>query len=68
MPPLEITYTTVDLTDADAKKFLLFQKYYDLFAILDAKKALDIGFGKVIINIAWGEVQNVVKEEVVYKK
>jgi hypothetical protein len=68
MPPLELTYTTIDLTDEDAKKFLLFQKYYDLFTILETKKALDIGFGKVIINIAWHEVQNVVKEEVVYKK
>ena len=60
--------TQVDLTDEDAAKFLLFQKYYDIFSILDKKCVFEMQFGKVMINMAYGEIQNVVQEEVVYRK
>jgi hypothetical protein len=59
---------TVILTPIDADRFKLFQKYYDLFSILENSKILDIQFGKCTINIAFGQVQNVVKEESVYHK
>ena len=59
---------TVILTPIETDQFIAFQKYYDLFLKLQDTKALEIGFGKCIINIAFGEVQNIVKEEVVYKK
>ncbi len=59
---------TIILTELDAEQFKLFQKYYDVFKAIDNTKALDIGFGKCILNFAFGELQNVVKEEVVYKR
>jgi hypothetical protein len=59
---------TVFLTTEDVDKFVRFQKHYDLFTTLEEKKAFDINFGKVIFNIAFGEVQNIVKEEIVWKK
>lgn len=65
---LTVITTPVLLTDEDARKFLLFQKYYNVFSRLDETKALDIQFGKVIVNFFNGEVSNVVKEEVVYHK
>ena len=65
---LTVITTPVFMTDEDAKKFLLFQKYYLMFAKLDEVKALDIQFGKCILNFFNGEVQNVVKEEIVYRK
>lgn len=59
---------TIILTTEDAEKFKVFQKYYALFNMLIEKGVFNIQFGKCILNIAYGEVQNVVKEEVIYKK
>ena len=59
---------TVFLTQEDVDKFVQFQKHYELFTIMNEKKVFDVGFGKVIFNIAFGEVQNIVKEEIVWKK
>lgn len=58
----------VNLTPFEAESFKRFQKYHHLFSVLEETQALDIQFGKAIINFAFGEVQTVVKEEVVYKK
>jgi 3'-phosphoadenosine 5'-phosphosulfate (PAPS) 3'-phosphatase len=63
-----ILTTPVQMTDEDVRKFLLFQKYYDIFKKLDEAKAFDILYGKVIMNISGGVIQNIVKEEVVYHK
>lgn len=60
--------TTIFLTPEDVDKFVQFQKHYDLFSIMNEKKVFDINFGKVIFNMAFGEIQNIVKEEVVWKK
>ncbi len=59
---------TVFLTDIDAEQFKLFQKNYALFKHMNDTGVFKVGFGKVIFNIAYGEIQNVVKEEVVYKQ
>ena len=59
---------TIFLTPQEADRFLLFQKHYDLLKLMDEKNVWDVGFGKVIFNIAFGEIQNIVREEVVYKK
>ena len=62
-----ILTTPVYLTDEQAKEFLLFQKHYDMFKKIDEAKISDVKFGKVTFNIAFGKIQNIVKEEVVYQ-
>lgn len=56
------------IPDAEAKQFLVFQQHYEVFAAMQEAGALSLGWGKVILNFARGELQNVVKEEVVWKK
>lgn len=59
---------TIILTPIDAEQFKLFQKYYEVFKKLEDTNALTIGFGKVIMNYAFSELQTIVKEEVIFKK
>jgi hypothetical protein len=59
---------TIILSDEDADKFVAFQKHYALFTIMEKAGAFDVSYGKVILNVAGGIVQNIVKEEVVYKR
>jgi len=59
---------TVELTPQDAKDFILFRKYQTLFEQLDKDKTLDLQFGKITLNYAFGELQNIVKEAMVYKR
>jgi hypothetical protein len=60
--------TTIILSPIEATQFIAFQKNYQLFSHLMASGCFDVQFGKVVINIAYGQVQNIVKEEVVWKK
>ena len=60
--------TPIYLTEEDAKKFLLFQKYYDVFTELEKSKAFDIDFGKVTLNIYDRHIQNIVLERCIYKR
>lgn len=59
---------TVILTPVDAEQFKNFQKYYDYFSIMEEQGVFDIKYGKAILNFAQGILQNVVKEEMVYKR
>jgi hypothetical protein len=56
----------IELTNDEAVQFREYQKHHDLFTIMETTGAFNVGYGKVILNIAGGVVQNVVKEEVVY--
>ncbi len=56
------------IPDSEAKQFLLFQKHYELFIALEQSGALNIGYGNCVINFAGGVVQNISKNEVVYKR
>ncbi len=56
------------LTLEDAELFKKFQEHYWLFEELERNKVFDIAFGKCILNIAFNQVQNIVKEEIVYKR
>lgn len=58
-PPL----IPIFITEEDAKKFVLFQKYYDLFAKMEQKGFSNIDYGKCTINIAGNVPQNVVIEQ-----
>ena len=60
--------TIVYLSPEDAQAFIDFQKHHEVFLILQAQGVFDIGFGKCTLNFAHGVLQNVIKEEVVWKK
>ena len=55
----------IELTEQDAKDFLLFRKHQDLFYKLEP--SLDIEFGKITLNFAFGELQNIVKEQMSWR-
>ncbi len=59
---------TVFLTTPEAISFREYQKHRDLFITLQSKGVFDIAFGKCTLNFAFGDLQNIVKEEVIYKK
>ena len=59
---------TILLTPQDAELFKKFQQYHHIFALLESESAFDIGWGKVVLNFADGELQNCIKEEVVWKR
>ena len=59
---------TVILNKDEAEVFKMFQQYHELFIILLTQGVFDIQYGKCIMNFAHGEMQNVVKEECVWKK
>lgn len=65
-PSKPVEQITIFLSTIEAEQFKRFQKYHHLFSELEKNKALEIEFGKVTINIAYNEVQNIVKEEVVF--
>ena len=59
---------TLILTKEEIEQFKVFQKNIVLFNLLLENKVFDMQFGKVILNIAYGELQNIVKEEMVHRK
>lgn len=59
---------TIFLSTEEAISFREFQKHRQLFNTLQSKGVFDIQFGKCTLNFAFGELQNVVKEEVIFKK
>lgn len=66
--PYNMETATLILTKEEIEQFKQFQKNIVLFNILLDNQVFEMQFGKVILNIAWGELQNIVKEEMVYKK
>lgn len=59
---------TIILTTPEAQMFKDFQQFHSTFALLIEKGVFDIQFGKAILNFQHGELQNIIKEEVVYRK
>lgn len=60
--------TTLILSPTEIETFKRFQKYHDLFVTMENVGVFDIGFGKATLNYAGGILQNIVKEEIVYKR
>lgn len=58
----------VFMTEEEAQKFMLFQKYYEVFQRLDQTKAFDVQYGEVIITFIKGGILSVTKKEVLYHK
>lgn len=59
---------TVELTPELAARFVIFQKHYKTFVLMQDSGVFDIGHGKAVFNFANGVLQNIVKEELVYKR
>ena len=65
---MEIETTPVELTEYELEQFRIFQKYRELFFKLEQQHCLSLQFGKITLNYAFGELQNIVKEESVWRK
>ncbi len=65
---MEDQIITIFLTTPEAILFRDFQKYHDLFQILQKNGVFDLKFGHCVLNFAGGELQNVTKDEVIYRK
>ncbi len=63
---MELKTVTVILDDKEAQLFKDFQRHHELFVKLNPH--LSLIFGKITLNYAFGELQNVVKEESVWRK
>lgn len=59
---------TVILSTLEADQFKNFQKHYDIFTEMLAKDVFSIGYGKVTLNFAHNQLQNIVREEIVWKR
>ena len=64
----KIELIPVYIPNEEATKFLLFQKHYELFELMEKIGALNVKYGKCVINFKDGVVENVTKEEIVYKR
>ncbi len=62
------TLIKIELDDYEAEMFKLYQKYHDIFEKLSQVHAFDIEFGRLEMNFAFGELQNIKKEDMVYRK
>lgn len=60
--------TTIFLTPMDAEQFKDFQKNYTNFCLLRSHGIFDVQYGKITLNIGQGQIQTIVKEEIVYKR
>jgi len=54
--------------DETGRRWLLFQKHYDAFVALEQAGVFGIQYGKAVLNFNAGLLQNITKEEVVYKR
>ncbi len=64
---MEIEQVTVFMSSIEADRFRQFQKYHALFEQLEEVGLFNMRFGKVTLNVAFNELQNIVKEEMVWK-
>lgn len=55
------------LNEEEAKKWLEYQKHYNTFMLMIKHGIFDIKFGKAILNFANGELQNLTKDEIVWR-
>jgi hypothetical protein len=56
------------LTPFEAEMFKSWQEFHSMFELMVKQGVFDIKFGKAILNFANGELQNITKEEIVWKK
>ncbi len=59
---------TIFLTTPEAALWKDYQQFHATFALLVEKGVFDIGYGSATLNFAGGELQNITKNEIVWKK
>jgi hypothetical protein len=59
---------TIYLTTPEAVLFREYQKNKHIFDIMYKEGVFDLQFGKCTLNFAYGELQNIVKENMIYRK
>jgi len=59
---------TIILTEEEAERFKKFQKYYDTFMVLINNGVFDVQYGKTTLNFKGGLLENITKEEVIFKR
>ena len=59
---------TIVLTDVEAEMFKKYMKHHDLFLTMEMTGVFDIQYGKAVLNFAGGTIQNIQKEEIVWKR
>lgn len=64
----EIIKIPVFMVNEDAKKFLEFQKHYDLISILLKNEVYNMKYGNVQLNFSDGNLMSVTKNETIWKK
>lgn len=65
---IEPDETKIYLNPDDVELFKKFMEHYQTFKILQDNKAFDIGYGKTILNFAGGILQNIEKDEIVWRR
>lgn len=65
---IEPDETKIILSPEDVELFKKFMEHYQTFKILQDNKAFDIGYGKTILNFAGGILQNIEKDEIVWRR
>lgn len=68
MDKLDTTEVTIILTTPEAMMFREFQQFHATFVLLVEKGVFDIQFGKATLNFQQGQLQNITKEEIVWRK
>lgn len=60
--------TTIILTEEDAELFKKFMENYDSFEKIYQSGVFEIGYGKGVLNFAGNILQNIIIEEIKYKR
>jgi len=63
-----MTEVNVILTPAKAEYFKKFMEHHDMFMLLVNNGVFDVKYGKATLNFTHGQLQTVVKEEIVWHK
>jgi len=58
--------TTVVMTPIELETFKRFRRHEQMFVLMEQSGVFEIQFGKCILNFYKGNMQNIVKEEMMY--
>lgn len=59
---------TIILTNEEAEMFKSYMKHHELFVTMELTGAFNVQYGKVILNFAGGLLQNIQRDEIVWKR
>lgn len=65
---IEPDETKIYLNPDDVELFKKFMQHYQTFKLLQDNGVFNVGYGKAILNFAGNVMQNIVIEEIVWKK